>query len=47
MNKLISLEFLLNTHTGEIRLNSEGRRTFDLKGRSVGKPKAKGIYLKK
>ena len=37
----------LNTRTGEIRLNSEGRRTFDLKGRSVGKPKAKGIYLKK
>ena len=37
----------LNTRTGEIRLNSEGRRTFDLKGRSVGKPKAKGFYLKK
>jgi hypothetical protein len=37
----------LNTRTGEIRLNSEGRRTFDLKGRSVGKSKAKGIYLKK
>ncbi|WP_297702138.1 MBG domain-containing protein, partial [uncultured Fibrobacter sp.] len=37
----------LNTRTGEIRLNNVGRRTFDLKGRSVGKPKAKGIYLKK
>ena len=37
----------LNTRTGEIRLNNVGRRTFDLKGRSVGKPTAKGIYLKK
>ena len=36
----------LNTRTGEIRLNRDSR-TFDLKGRSVGKQKAKGMYLKK
>ena len=35
-----------NTRTGEIRLN-RGTRTFDLKGRSVGKHRAKGMYLKK
>ena len=35
-----------NTRTGEFRLN-RGTRTFDLKGRNVGKQKAKGVYLKK
>ncbi len=38
---------MFDTRTGKIRLNNEGSRTFDLKGRSVGKPTAKGIYLKK
>jgi len=37
----------LNPRTGEFRLNNVGKRTFDLKGRSVSKPRAKGIYLKK
>ena len=37
----------LNPRTGEFRLNNMGKRTFDLKGRSVSKPRAKGIYLKK
>ena len=37
----------LDTRTGEIRMN-RGTRTFDLKGRGIsGKPKAKGVYLKK
>jgi hypothetical protein len=36
----------INARTGEFRLN-RGTRTFDLKGRSVGKPQAKGIYLRK
>ena len=36
----------LDTRTGEIRLNRD-TRTFDLKGRNVGKQKAKGMYLKK
>ena len=37
----------LDTRTGEIRMN-RGSRTFDLKGRGIsGKPKAKGVYLKK
>ena len=36
----------MNTRTGEIQIIRDGR-TFDLKGRHVGKPKAKGIYLKK
>ncbi|WP_297700166.1 hypothetical protein [uncultured Fibrobacter sp.] len=34
--------------TGEFRINRNyGNRTFDLKGRNIGKPRAKGIYLKK
>ena len=37
---------MFDTRTGKIRLNNESSRTFDLKGRSVGKPTAKGIYLK-
>lgn len=37
----------INPRTGEFRLNNVGKRTFDLKGRSVSKPRAKGIYLKK
>lgn len=37
----------LNPRTGEFHLNNVGKRTFDLKGRSVSKPRAKGIYLKK
>ena len=38
----------INTRTGEIHLLNRTNRTFDLKGRSIsGKPRAKGIYLKK
>lgn len=37
---------MFDTRTGKIHLNNESSRTFDLKGRSVGKPTAKGIYLK-
>ena len=38
----------INARTGELRLNRDGSRTYDLKGRSFdGKPKTKGIYLKK
>ncbi|WP_297698659.1 hypothetical protein [uncultured Fibrobacter sp.] len=37
----------LDTRTGEIHFNRLGKRTFDLKGRNIGKPKAKGVYLKK
>ena len=36
-----------NTLAGKLRLNYEGKRTFDIKGRNVGTPKAKGMYLKK
>ena len=37
----------IDTRTGEIQLNGAGTRTFDLMGRSVGKPASKGMYLKK
>ena len=37
----------LNTRTGEILWNAPAKRTYDLKGRNVGKPKAKGLYLKR
>ena len=36
----------MNTRTGEIKLIRDGRN-FDLKGRYVGKPQAKGMYFKK
>ena len=36
-----------NTLAGKLRLNYEGKRTFDIKGRNVGTPKTKGMYLKK
>lgn len=36
----------MNTRTGKIRIIRDAR-TFDLKGRYVGKPKAKGVYFKK
>lgn len=36
----------VNTRTGEIKLIRDGRN-FDLKGRYVGKPQAKGMYFKK
>lgn len=36
----------MNTRTGEIKLIRDGRN-FDLKGRYVGKPRAKGMYFKK
>ena len=37
----------IDARTGEYHWDYRAKRTYDLKGRNVGKPKAKGFYLKK